>query len=301
MSGQKRRRTQSDAGADDGRFGLLKGLFSSVEKDMQTYNERVIQPAKREAAEMQRRATHPPFVRFLAQNRADWTDAHERQAVDQWQAAKEDCNMPDTSRTQYLTLWKTAMHHANCSPMDIVGVRTNQVYEGRNRGQTQDNFLNAWPDTFCEKLDRLIVHPAWTSWDPAKGRAEPLAMAIQYAVILRCNDDAQPWKPVTTDAFLADVKRFSCLGHTIREAHSQARQAMMDRGVGYNHYHISNVLQALEVHLPERKPNVSRPTAEARNSGGFYNVRTTDLTNLTKALDSMRDAYAGAWPSTETL
>lgn len=116
----------------------------------------------------------------------NWSEADEARAEALWQAEKEQWKMFASSQG-YTTLWKICLQFANCSPWDIVGERTRLCFKPDNTPHARVSSGRMWSDGFCTALARLVTHIVWPShFDGAL--AMNIAAAVQYAVILRTND-----------------------------------------------------------------------------------------------------------------
>lgn len=82
-----------------------------------------------------------------------------------------------------------------------------------------------WSQTFCDALATLVTHPAWSgSWPGA--RAAKLALTIQYAVILRTNDQ-RPWDvSCVNEEFLRSLRgAMKFAPRPVPELHAEVRAA----------------------------------------------------------------------------
>lgn len=88
-----------------------------------------------------------------------------------------------------------------------------------------------------------------------------------------------------TDPFLVQMQDHIKSKVSAREAHTKARDVILQSGIPINMYHISNVFKALEeyvVVVPERI-----------NEDSLYYVTSDDLGTLIQALDNMADPDTG--------
>lgn len=263
-------------------------LYNAASEYYLSLDENVIQPQRAKQhdkmIEAQKRGAVPTMhITSLP----DWTLELEQRAKQKLDATKTDWSFPKGMHSEYLSLTKTSMMYARCSPRDIVGVRTRLCFDLDARAKSQDTTpphpFRFWTKTFCDKLGQLITHQAWSSGQTG-GRASSLATAIQYAVILRTKDERE-WDMCFTDPFLDAIQNGIKRGMSAREAHAKARENLLRSGDLLNAYHISNVLKALEETVEERPESIA--------SDSFYCVVTEDLAALTRALDGMTDPDTG--------
>lgn len=217
----------------------------------------------------------------------DWFEELEQRAKELLESTKEKWSLPRGMQPEYLSLTKTAMLSARCSPRDIVGIRTRLCFHLDHKAAKQNsapaNPLRCWTQTFCDKLGQLITHQAWSCGQPG-GRASSLAIAIQYAVMLRTKD-VREWDMSTSDFVITVIQDRIRSGMSAREAHASARNELLRSGDFVSAYHMSNVLQALEETVEERPVQLE--------SDSLYYVTTEDLGVLIRALDGMTDPDTG--------
>ena len=193
-----------------------------------------------------------------------------------------------------MNISKAAVVLARCSPRDIVGVRTRLCFDldgsAKKPNSPAPSPFRSWSGVFTNKLNQLLAHQAWSTGQPG-GRVSSLAAALQYTVILR-TEDKREWDMEFTDPILVQMQDHIKSKVSAREAHTKARDVILQSGIPINMYHISNVFKALEeyvVVVPERIDEYS-----------LYHVTSDDLRTIIQALDNMADPDTGCLnPSTE--
>ncbi|KAM0669155.1 hypothetical protein ACQRIU_002717 [Beauveria bassiana] len=213
----------------------------------------------------------------------NWTPELEKRAKEVLEDTKDVWVLPDSLRNDYLSLFKTALLYTGRSPRDIVGVQTQLCFALDSKSRALDytpHPLKAWSRKFCDRLSQLITHQAWDTKQPG-GRAACLATALQYAVILRTRDKREWWMR-GPDSFLEGIQSAVKSGASPREAHAKMRASLFVRGDFIHTYHISNVFDALEKIVKERREQIIADSP--------YYVTTDDLAALTQALDSLSDS-----------
>ncbi|KAM3492429.1 hypothetical protein MY3957_004299, partial [Beauveria namnaoensis] len=213
----------------------------------------------------------------------NWTPELEKRVKEVLEDTKDVWVLPDSLRNDYLSLFKTALLYTGRSPRDIVGVQTRLCFALDSKSRALDytpHPLKAWSRKFCDRLSQLITHQAWDTKQPG-GRAACLATALQYAVILRTRDKREWWMR-GPDSFLEGIQSAVKSGASPREAHAKMRASLFVRGDFIHTYHISNVFDALEKMVKERREQIVADSP--------YYVTTDDLAALTQALDSLSDS-----------
>ncbi|KPM34329.1 hypothetical protein AK830_g12245 [Neonectria ditissima] len=213
-----------------------------------------------------------------------WSQTDEAQLALDWPVVKDNWKTPDSLPGVYRSLWALCLKFMICTPFDIVGVKTNFAFERKSvglHGFAKDSRMFSM--VFCKAMSPLITHSVWESTVPGEA-AKNLTMALQYAVILRTNDQ-RPWKGIQPlDRFLRAFKRLADgqVGMVpIREQHAAARKACAKR-----YGTMAHVFRALEKHIKGAKKPVEGDQP--------YFIITRDLTDVAAALDDMHTPTGGA-------
>lgn len=211
-----------------------------------------------------------------------WTQADEAELSQWWTQEK----LLWTSKDQdlYRQLWVRCLLYLRCTPYDIVGVKGNLFNhrgpKGPNATSTASGSL--WAREFCSELSDLVTHHAWKSGIEG-GAKRKLITALQYAVILRTNDQ-RVWKIDELDYdFLKDFKQViqeeSNKGPVpIRQLHKEARERFQKRAVRPP-CSLSDVFSGLEEVVKSPDQPLQATSIEP------FSVRREDIANIVKALD----------------
>lgn len=265
------------------------GMRRAFQKMADDYQSAVIDPAsaihKDQLTALNRqmkKSLHPavPKAHIVPDG---WSREDENDVLDQWEAEKDLwINIHDPDR--YLNLWKICLQFAKCTPWDIVGFNTKLSFELSGRaGSGEEDENHTWSAPFIDRLAWLIPHPAWAGAE-SSSRPALLATAIQYAVILRTNDQ-RVWRlSHLGDEFL---KTFAALCRdncpcSIAGIHAKVLARRREEGIKTIPI-ISRVFQSLEKVI--QTPTDSFVPADEE----LYFVTTQDFTNLIKALDQIVD------------
>lgn len=265
------------------------GLRRAFQKMADDYQSAVIDPAsaihKDELTALNRqmkKSLHPavPKAHIVPDG---WSREDENDVLDQWEAEKDRwINIHDPDR--YLNLWKICLQFAKCTPWDIVGFNTKLSFELSGRaGSGEEDENHTWSAPFIDRLAWLIPHPAWAGGE-SSSRSSLLATAIQYAVILRTNDQRVWRRNHLGDEFLmtfAALCRENC-PCSIAGIHAKVLAHGTEEGIKTIPI-ISRVFQSLEKVI--QTPTDSFVPADEEP----YFVTTQDLTNLIRALDQIVD------------
>ncbi|KAK9438459.1 hypothetical protein VB005_08019 [Metarhizium brunneum] len=266
--------------------GMLKAFQRMADK----YQSDVLDPAsaihKDQLTALNKRmkkSIHPAMPKVHV-GRDGWSKQDENDVLDQWEAEKHHwIDINDVKL--YHMLWKICLQYAKCTPWDIVGFNTKLSFElscrGDLGGEVEEN--HTWSSDFSDHLAWLIPHPAWAGGE-SSSRPSLLATAIQYAVILRTNDQ-RVWRlNHLGDEFLvafAALCRESC-PCSIAGVHAEVLARRRAEGIKTIPI-ISRVFQSLEKVI--QTPTDSFVPADEEP----YFVTTQDLTNLIRALDQIVD------------
>lgn len=265
------------------------GLRRAFQKMADDYQSAVIDPAsaihKEQLTALNRqmkKSLHPAVPKAHIVPGA-WSREDENDVLDQWEAEKDLwINIHDPDR--YLNLWKICLQFAKCTPWDIVGFNTKLSFELSGRaGSGEEDENHTWSADFIDRLAWLIPHSAWAQVEDSS-RSALMATAIQYAVILRTNDQ-RIWRlSHLRDEFFSTFDtlcRENC-PCPIADIHADVLAHRRKEGINTIPI-ISRVFQSLEKVV--RTPDDSFvPKAEEP-----YFVTTQDLTNLIRALDQTVD------------
>lgn len=294
--GSRRIKTQTDnddSEHEDIDFDSRKmheGLRKAFQRMADHYQSDVIDPAARihkdkleTLNKKMKHSPHPAMPKALV-GQDGWSWQDENNVLDQWEAEKDRwINIHDPDR--YLSLWKICLQFAKCTPWDIVGFNTKLSFELSGRAGSGEEVENhTWSSPFIDRLAWLIPHPAWAGVSSSL-RSVLLATAIQYAVILRTNDQ-RVWRlNHLGDEFLvafAALCRESC-PCSIAGVHAEVLERRRAEGIKSTPI-ISRVFQSLEKVM--QTPTDSFVPADEE----LYFVTTQDLTNLIRALDQIVDS-----------
>lgn len=210
-----------------------------------------------------------------------WTLADEAELAQWWTQEK----LAWTSKEQdgYRQLWVRCLLYLHCTPYDVVGVEGNLSHQRGPRGpKGAAASASLWSREFCVELTDLVTHHAWRCGTEG-GAKRKLIMALQYAVILRTNDQ-RVWKIDELEYdFLKDFKQViqeqSKKGPVpIRQLHKEARKRFRRRTVRPL-CSLSDVFSSLE-----KVVEVSDQPLDTASTQPF-SLGRDDLANLAKALD----------------
>ncbi|KAK8923232.1 hypothetical protein H634G_10446 [Metarhizium anisopliae BRIP 53293] len=268
---------------------MHSGMRKAFQKMADDYQSAVLDPAsaihKEQLTALNRqmkKSLHPAMLRAHV-GQDDWSRQDENNILDQWEAEKDRwINIHDPDR--YLNLWKICLQFAKCTPWDIIGFNTKLSFELSGRaGSGEEEENHTWSAPFIDRLAWLIPHPAWLG-RKSTSRSALLATAIQYAVILRTNDQ-RPWGLSHHGGEFFSTFDTLCRENcpcSIADLHTQVliHVAASDEFAVPT---ISRVFESLErvIQTPDESfaPLDEEP----------YFVTTQDLTNLIKALDQIVD------------
>ncbi|KAG8418837.1 hypothetical protein J3459_011965 [Metarhizium acridum] len=265
------------------------GLRKEFQSLADNYQSDVINPVstanKDELTALNRqmkKSIHPAVPKALV-GQGDWSRQDEKNILAQWEAEKAHwINIYDPDR--YLNLWKICLQFAKCTPWDIVGFNTKLSFELSGRaGSGEEDENHTWSAPFIDRLTWLIPHTAWTAVGDSS-RSALLATAIQYAVILRTNDQ-RVWRLSHLGGEFFSAFHTLCRENcpcSIAGIHAQVLARMKEEGIK-TISPISRVFQSLENVILTPTESFVPPDEEP------YFVTTQDLTNLIKALDRMVD------------
>lgn len=193
------------------------------------------------------------------------------------------------------TLWKYTLRYLQCTPWDIIGVEHKLAFSPATQfqpGHGEEPTMFGWSAAFITALTPLIVHPAWRSSVPGENVAK-LAAAIQYAIILRTGDRRR-WHITLRGNFWPIFQQFidASAGNidSFPGIHAAAREEAGRRGVEVPS--LSLVLQSLEARIDGAK-GADRISVDTPTSPYMYDLATSDLTVLKKALDRTVDPVTG--------
>lgn len=266
-------------------------LRKELQKQGATYQSDVIEPAakvhKRNLGSLKdqmRNGVHPAVPHVTTGSH--WSLAEEEVILAEWESEKSQwTRMYD--RDRYLGLWKICLQFANCTPWDIVGFKNKLKFEldlrGNSEEEDEDGGNHNWSSKFIHNLTFLVTHPAWSC--NSMSRATALGTAIQYAVIMRTNDQ-RAWDlsslrgPFFEQFHTLCQQRCPC---SIADIHTQVRLSMKQSGVDFPA--LSGVFYALEqlIKVP------ADPFVPSDDDDGTYYATSRDLANLIKALDRVVD------------
>ncbi|KAJ3474826.1 hypothetical protein NLG97_g9678 [Lecanicillium saksenae] len=214
-----------------------------------------------------------------------WTPELENQAKQEWETKRSEWSVRTGPEGRFHKLFKSCLSHAGCAPSDIIGVSNRlsfQVHPRAGRHAKENASYYALTDYACTKLDLLVTHPAFRTPQPG-GRAAALALAIQYAVILRTND-RRPCHYTMKKPFMVDFQDRTYNGRCKREVHAELRADYERRNTFALLGSMSEIFLALE-----RVVRTPKDILELDEDDRMYYVLVDDLTNLIKALDTMID------------
>ncbi len=277
-SGQSRAvEAVTELGVDD--TGLSYSGINALVGYMNMYASREIEPARaiQKANIGAQNANATPEVQYPD----GWTEEDESEACAMWQVDKDKWFLGKGVIKPYLKLFKICLQYAECTPWDIVGVR----FQLRFQPEARDSASEMWSKPFCDALGPLLTHPVWST--QFRGSlAMDVALAIQYAIVLRTND-RRPWSPAPwrNDPFLKTLSQYANGTEPLRKSHERTR-AYFDE--------IQCALPALSDVFASLETVVFTLSDEFRPSvGDSYAVTTKDLRNITEALDNMRRPNTG--------
>ncbi|KAJ3481753.1 hypothetical protein NLG97_g7743 [Lecanicillium saksenae] len=192
--------------------GLWHSGINAFVDHKNKYAIREIGPARsiqKAVLEARRGRTHPALE---VRHPDDWTDEVEAAAHAAWRSDMAVWFLGRGVVKPYLKLFKICLQYGNCTPWDIVGVRSQLRFEPEGRASP----YRVWSKPFCDALGPLVTHPVWaTQFDGSV--AADIVLIIQYAVILRTND-ARQWRPSRwrKDAFIKAMSQYSSVTDGIR-------------------------------------------------------------------------------------
>ncbi|RMJ11350.1 hypothetical protein CDV36_009013 [Fusarium kuroshium] len=218
---------------------------------------------------------------------SNWSSEDEQEAQRQWNAQRQLWELPSSMLPDYKVAWKLAIKFMRCTPWDIIGVRSRLEF---TKASGDDKKL--WSSNFVRQFSALIPHPAWT--DLPYSSAGYLATALQYAIILRTNDQNRwildPVNPFTEE--FARVIKETPGPWNVRKLHRETRTRCRSKMIAFSQ--LSMVFKSLEV-------TVRIPHQPKEDETTVYQLTTEDIGNLTKALDNMHDPRTGHSPMTPAV
>ncbi len=212
-----------------------------------------------------------------------WSDADEAQAEALWEAEREQWKLG--ADKGYTTLWKVCLQFAQCTPWDIVGERTRLRFASDNANgiRVQSNCM--WSKAFCIALAQIVTHIIWPrQFDGA--HAMNVAAAIQYAVILRTNDQ-RPWDPApgSLDPLCKMMREYKEQKPVVMR-HQEIRKRCAETKTNLSV--MSSVFLALEAEVLTPSTRL-----RLRDQDEMYAVKTQDLQAVIGALDKMHAPRIG--------
>ncbi|KAK7426274.1 hypothetical protein QQZ08_007174 [Neonectria magnoliae] len=280
-------KADEDKGADSDIIDAFKKLPHRVSEPLKefvrNYSDRVERAAK---WQKQRRllqpldsdGIHPAVPRPVFDQY--WSQEDEDELSQDWATERSKWEHPPSLEGVYRALWSLCLKFMSCTPFDIVGVKTGFAFTRQRVGRYSfgaDSCMFSM--VFCCAMNPLVTHPIWDSSVPG-GAAKHLVMALQYAVILRTNDQ-RPWKGIQPiGPFLHWFKLVADrqVGlRPIHEQHKEARRRMGDLAVALDP--ISRVFRALEKNIKGAK--------KPMEGDHPYYIITQDLKDVAAALDEM--------------
>ncbi|KAJ3477530.1 hypothetical protein NLG97_g8814 [Lecanicillium saksenae] len=223
-----------------------------------------------------------------------WTNQDEARVRRDWfDTENDEWSICASVSKPYGKLFRFCLHFAQCTPWDIVGIRTRLRFQPESRGRGSGDAC-MWSAPFCNNLSMLVTHQLWPT-DRPLFLADHLAAAIQYAVILRTGD-RRPWDPRFDKSPLFQTKLFGFSTRTdsqipMQQIHHQVRAYLTINGEP------APPLSQLFVKLEKlvKGPDCTMETTEDR----VYMVRSADFTTLIVALDNMKAKSGFKNPSTQ--
>lgn len=260
-------------------LNVSQELFEALDAHSRGYRENVIQPgvvAKEDHLIEAGQYGLPPVVTYLVP--AEWSFDLDARARRDWEATREEWSFRGGTADAYHKLYRSCLSQAGCTPADIVGVRNRFSFALDFIAHNRATYY-AFSYLFCVRFDLLVTHPVWSFALPGD-RAAALALAIQYATILRTNDRRR-WEFQMSGSFMLHFQQLAQNGVCKKEAHAETRATFLAQDECPPI--LSNVFIALEsvVNTPEHTTQL--------HEDDFYYVTVSDLTNLIAALDCMVD------------
>ncbi|OAA54620.1 hypothetical protein ISF_08221 [Cordyceps fumosorosea ARSEF 2679] len=190
-----------------------------------------------------RNRPHPAIQYFAG---PDWSNSDKTEAHTLEEAEQGDWRILEEQNCR--ALWKDCIQYANCTPWDIVG-------------EKPDND-SIWPRGF------------------PGAHALNIAVAIQYAVILRTND-RRPWDPApaSADSLYSMMRELTEADGPMWQRHRKGRELSAEQPINLSP--MSLVFRALETEVI-----TSRGSFDISHDG-MYEVKTQDLKSIIKALDNI--------------
>ncbi|KAI0473325.1 hypothetical protein GGR56DRAFT_698344 [Xylariaceae sp. FL0804] len=237
---------------------------------------------------------HPPLTDKQLEDRLpprpnpNSDDAEEASTSIAWNNDPMKKHLLAGSNRSLAMLWRHTLRFMDIFVEELIGPRFDLEYDNEaNKRITvggQSVHHPNWSQGFCEKLHELVSHPTWM------GQPGPLAVALQYVVKCRTNDQRRsrwPRENYTTDMFVGELQNvhetFQDGTKTVAELHDEAV-----RRLGTIPSPVSRLFRCIEdrvldVDVEPLRGNPASPPA--------YLVATLDLTRLIQALDDQVDAY----------
>jgi hypothetical protein len=233
---------------------------------------------------------HLPPVKSLAEVKllcprmplgASWTEREQKIAAKLWNKRFDRTAMLKIGHNTTITgLYKSCLRFMRCLPMQIIGLQHNMEHDviwTESQGKCMTH-------VFCATLKDLLVHPMW------KGSPDKLALAIQYAIIVK-SDDRRPWNPPAKallgrgSSFLRDLHRASQDEPDISLVEHRRRIAEQDQQAG-GRAAFDCLLECIEKQIQKKKKKHNDKSTEGRRLGkGPYVVKQVHLNMVAAALD----------------
>ncbi|KAJ3499017.1 hypothetical protein NLG97_g677 [Lecanicillium saksenae] len=214
----------------------------------------------------------------------EWNPELQNRAREQWEATRSKWSISPATAPGYRKLFRSCLSYAACTPSDIVGIKNNllfQIHPTSGERTEETSFHTLFSDSFCAKLDLLVTHPAFSAPQPGT-QADSIALAIQYAVILR-TDDRRSWHFTMREGFMLVFQDRTKRGRCKKEAHAEIRAEYIGGDYLSPLSSLSNIFLALEkvIQTPENVIELE--------DDDLYRATEDDLTAIITALDDMID------------
>ncbi|KAJ6789405.1 hypothetical protein PWT90_03635 [Aphanocladium album] len=222
-----------------------------------------------------------PALSFGAPQGRD--ERKERAAERLWESLKKYLSL-STNRS-YLLLWKVCLQYGECTPFDIIEVK-NLLHFKRETRDKKTYIIGASSEAFSAQLAKLVTHFIWPTSYPG-AVVEHIGAAIQYAVILRTNDQ-RPWDPANgaLNPFLEVIRDASIRGDVpMAEVHVEIRRKLADKRFPLPTGSLSSIFLELEkiVETPRQPLSTDEmyfvTTRDLKKLGSILVVRSGDKTS----------------------
>ncbi|UNI24139.1 hypothetical protein JDV02_009912 [Purpureocillium takamizusanense] len=246
-----------------------------------------------EAAQMQCFVT--PLLEYLATDRApipddeallasvgiegpqfdeDWTHEDEQRLMVEWRTMTEYTAMQALPRLHepLRDVWRIAVHVMHRTPIGIISLDARLCYG--------DVSSPSWTPSFCVALGKLMLHPFW------RYDYKELVRAVQFAVACRTGErGAWFFLPDKTCSYRVSMSIAFAAAHDPRTACQVVDDIIQEQTPPSEVLFFSHLgAYIAQQHRP------AAPTGEAHAHMRNLHVRTEDLENIARALNTFRPA-----------